>query len=132
MSSNAARYNAVLGRASLWGAALPLEKLLGYQTQGKDEANGVGSLSLEFVDVADLPLVGADMERCLVRYVEESVRLSRTHTVVGLVIDKTNLPGVTVQNTCLILPTSRAIVCCPAVRWGVAAGKGWRLGVRSG
>ena len=107
-----------------------LEKLLG--RHGKDEANGVGSLSLEFVDGADLPFVGAGVERYVVRYVEESVRLSRTHTVVGLVAGKTNSPGVAVQNTCLILPTSRAIVCCPAVRWGVAAGKGWRRGVRSG
>ena len=103
----------------LWCSAMMLEKLVGAQSQRSiDDVGTVGCLSLEWHDVADLPLSGAPMERYLARYVEESVRVSRRHTVVGLVTDKTNLPGVALQNTCLILPSSRAIVCCPAVRWG--------------
>ena len=96
-----------------------LEKLLGAQSQRSiDDVGTVGCLSLEWHDVADVPLSCAPMERYLARYVEESVRVSRRHTVVGLVTDKTNLPGVALQNTCLILPSSRAIACCPAVRRG--------------
>jgi len=103
----------------LWCSAMILEKLLGAQSQRSiDDVGTVGCLSLEWHDVADLPLSGAPRERYLARYVEESVRVSRRHMVVGIGTDKTHLQSVTLQNTCLILPSSRAIACCPAGRWG--------------
>ena len=72
-----------------------------------------GAVSFKWMGMEDIDAGSHRAERQVLAYIARGVELARMHRVFGMPTDGGRLPGMKIQNSLLVLPSSHAILCAP-------------------